>query len=149
MAGEHNVHNEHIGTRPGVLGLWAERTLGRMIEEVCSLEGYNFREVGTADEAIAMLEHDNQCYIIAMDNIHSSSEAERLLQVFPSRPELRSRVRVVGMMANHRAEYFSSGPLGSTLDAIVIMPFTFDEFIQVIEEQSASLQGDATREDSH
>lgn len=133
--------DEHNGTRPGILGLWTAPEIGKMVEEICTLEGYKVQRVRTADEAIRILEGDERSYIIAMDNVHVSAEAQQLLQLVRARPNVRARVGIVVMMAHHYNEWFESCARGGTLDAFLAMPFTLDQLMQVLDRLSAELHG--------
>lgn len=136
---------ERTGARPSILGLWLDSAIGNMVEEVCKLEGYAPERAETARQAMTLLERDSQPFIIAMDNIHGNPEAQDLLKWLLTRPDLRRRARVVGMMGYHRRDLCSE--LG--VDEVLVLPFTINQMLVVFEQERAQLSGRSTDRENH
>lgn len=121
-------------THPQILGLWTEPNLWKMVQELCTLQGYPASEVRFADDVIDQVEHDTRGYIIVMDNIHVSEEAQRLIHLLHARPTLRPRVRTLGLLS-----LYPAGMFRDQVDTIVILPFTATQLLGAIESLSAQL----------
>lgn len=119
-------------SKPHVIMLSFERSLGNMFLEIMQVEGYIVDVVKTASAGLDLLERERGPAIILMDNFAVNEEAFELVSALRLFPGLRVRVAIIGTDA-------MSGGMPSPvatlydLDAHFMMPFTVDSMLNTLE----------------
>jgi hypothetical protein len=130
-----------MGITPRVLILQEEDSIGRLILEVCDLEGIETVIMDTSGQVYDFLASaDSECHengrtghrwVMLMDNLQVSCEGQAFLTTLRDRPGVHACLKTVcaAVWANcewARTEY------GDVLDEYLVMPFGVKALLDVI-----------------
>jgi CheY-like chemotaxis protein len=132
------VSNPSTNRKPSALVLYLEQNIAALINYALELMGYRTRLTPSAAEALSILDGDDRRYLVFMDNFHLLEEPQLFLAELQARPELRRRVRVVGVTPFALPIEWLSAPFDQ-IDDFLAMPFTAEELFEKIEAVSATL----------
>ena len=136
------MSNALTNRKPSALVLYLAENVGGMINYVLEEMGYRTRMTPLAAEALSILDGDDRRCLVFMDNFHLLEEPRLFLAALQARPELRRRVKVVGVTGMTLPIKGLSAPFDE-IDDFLKMPFSIDEVIAKIEAVSAHLRDDA------
>ncbi len=127
------MSGEAPGGLPIIIVQSFEPSLLSIMRETLELEGYSCRATHTAGETLALVNGDEGTYIVLMDNMHVSQEAQLFARLVFALPDLHRRVKVVGLMARFHQERFK-------LDCFIALPFRVAQLLDPIERLCAELE---------
>lgn len=118
-----------------VLFLYFETTIRYPVQAVLEIEDYIVIATRQATEVIHIIEESNDSYVLLTDNFGVNPEAIEALAVLRQRPELRQRVRVIGISG--RSDVASTPWMTDGLmDAHLPLPYTYDQLLDIVKANS-------------
>ena len=136
------MSNASTNRKPSALVLYLEQNVAGLINYVLEEMGYRSRMTPFAAEALGILDGDDRRCLVFMDNFHLLEEPSLFLAALQARPELRRRVKVIGLTAL-RLPIKGLGAPYDEIDDFLPIAFSVDELIEKIEAVSAQLRDGA------
>jgi CheY-like chemotaxis protein len=113
-----------------ILILYFEPSVMKMLEACLTAEGYSVTSTADASEAIKAIEDTSDSYLLIADNFHLSPGAQQAFTTLHNRPDLRNRVKIVGVSAMSQGAY--EWIADNRIDDHLTMPFSLDHLLDVV-----------------
>lgn len=113
-----------------ILILYLEPSVMKLLEACLMAEGYSVTSTANASEVIRAIEDTSDSYLLMADNFHLSPEAQQAFTTLYDRPDLRNRVKIVGVSAISKGAY--EWIADNRIDDHLSMPFSWDHLLEVV-----------------
>ncbi len=114
-----------------ILILFYESSIGHILQMVLEAEEYTVTTTQHATEVIRAIEESNDSYLLFADNFHLNPEAQQAFTDLHDRPDLRRRVKIVGVSAMR--EGVRPWITENLIDDHLAMPFSQDDIVHIVE----------------
>ncbi len=118
-----------------ILILYFEPSVRQMLQMVLEIEDYTVIATQSASEAVDAIENTSDSYLLFADNFHLNPEAQQAFTVLHDRPDLRIRVKIVGVSATSQgARQWITDNL---IDEHLEVPFNLDQVLHIVEAHAS------------